>query len=271
MMSCPASLVRLAPLAQDGAVSLAAADVISLPRLCVALVPVVLVLAIMIRWQAGVATSIYALARMLVQLLLIGFVLHSIFESQQLWTVLLTLIVMASAAGWISLRVATQCRRQLVRYALIAIVCGGGLTLAVVTQGVLQLSPWYLPQKLIPLAGMIFSNCMTAVSLAVDRLTVELRGGQRWPVARQAAFRASLIPITNSLFAVGLVAIPGMMTGQVLSGVDPAVAARYQIMVMCMAFGSAGLSSALFLQLAGEHNLRQLTAEHDPQAEKRAG
>jgi len=61
--------------------------------------------------------------------------------------------------------------------------------------------------------------------------------------------RASLIPITNSLFAVGLVSIPGMMTGQILSGVSPIIAVRYQIMVMCMVFSAAGISSACFLTL----------------------
>jgi putative ABC transport system permease protein len=63
------------------------------------------------------------------------------------------------------------------------------------------------------------------------------------------ALKAALIPITNSLFAVGLVFLPGLMTGQILSGVPPLIAARYQIMVMCMTFSSAGLSSACFLML----------------------
>jgi putative ABC transport system permease protein len=59
----------------------------------------------------------------------------------------------------------------------------------------------------------------------------------------------SIVPITNSLFAVGLVSLPGMMTGQILSGVSPLIAARYQIMVMCMIYGSAGISSCCFLKL----------------------
>ena len=66
---------------------------------------------------------------------------------------------------------------------------------------------------------------------------------------RIEALKASLIPITNSLFAVGLVSLPGMMTGQILSGVSPFIAARYQIMVMCMIFASAGISAASFLAL----------------------
>ena len=244
-------------------VVLAAAHEISLARVAVALLPVVLVLAIMWRWRAEAVNSCYAIARMLLQLSVIGFALHYIFESQQIGMILLPLCIMVVAAGWISRRVATTSRWRLLKFALVAILLGGGSTLLVVTQGVLQLRPWYEPRSLIPLAGMIFSNAMTAISLAVDRLTSELRSQTGWEQARRAAFRASLIPITNSLFAVGLVAIPGMMTGQVLSGVSPMIAARYQVMVMCMAFGSAGLSSALFLMLAGESQLRPLGEDTD--------
>ena len=57
------------------------------------------------------------------------------------------------------------------------------------------------------------------------------------------------VVVVGALFAVGLVSLPGMMTGQILSGVSPFIAARYQIMVMCMIFASAGLSTALFLLL----------------------
>jgi putative ABC transport system permease protein len=118
-----------------------------------------------------------------------------------------------------------------------------------VTQLVIGLSPWYEPQYMIPLAGMIFSNSMNAVSLAAERLNSELEKLEPYYKARQIAFGASLIPITNSLLAVGLVALPGMMTGQILSGIDPLIAARYQIMVMCMIFGAAGISSAMYLVL----------------------
>ena len=119
-----------------------------------------------------------------------------------------------------------------------------------VTQGVLNLYPWYLPEYFIPLAGMIFANAMNSVSLAADRLEAETKRNMEYNQARNIAFRSALIPITNSLFAVGLVSIPGMMTGQILSGVSPLIAARYQIMVMCMIYGAAGISSACFLTLA---------------------
>jgi putative ABC transport system permease protein len=97
---------------------------------------------------------------------------------------------------------------------------------------------------------MIFSNAMNSVSLAAERLGAELAQGSRYEQARNIALQAALIPITNSLLAVGLVALPGMMTGQILSGVSPLLAMRYQIMVMCMVYGSAGISAACFLTLS---------------------
>jgi putative ABC transport system permease protein len=90
---------------------------------------------------------------------------------------------------------------------------------------------------------------MNSISLAGERLETELNREVPYNKARSIALQASLIPITNSLFAVGLVSLPGMMTGQILSGISPLIAARYQIMVMCMIFSSAGLSAALFLTL----------------------
>jgi putative ABC transport system permease protein len=88
---------------------------------------------------------------------------------------------------------------------------------------------------------------MNSVSLAAERLQSETERGVPYEKARSISLRTSLIPITNSLFAVGLVALPGMMTGQILSGISPLLAVRYQILVMCMIYSSAGISSFLFL------------------------
>ena len=90
---------------------------------------------------------------------------------------------------------------------------------------------------------------MNAVSLAGERLFSELEHKIDYLDARNTAFQASMIPIINSLLAVGLVSLPGMMTGQILAGTEPVIAARYQIIVMCMIFSSAGISAALFLHL----------------------
>ena len=224
-------------------------QVIPIFNLALAFIPVIAVIVIHNRWSQGYKNSIYAVSRMLVQLLIIGYFLSYIFDSNSGWIVLTIVAVMVFVASWISLGTIKNKRLLLYPKALLAILLGGGITLILVTQFVLNLTPWYLPSYFIPIAGMIFANAMNSVSLAADRLEAEIGRDIAYEQARKIAFRASLIPITNSLFAVGLVSIPGMMTGQILSGISPLIAARYQIMVMCMVFGAAGISSACFLTL----------------------
>lgn len=222
---------------------------ISVAHLLLAFVPVIAVFVILWRWRQDVKTSVWAVCRMLIQLILIGYVLTFIFETENSYIVIAVLAVMLFSSSWIALRTLSEQRSALFSKALLSVAVGGGLVLILITQGVLMLEPWYLPKYMIPLAGMIFANSMNSISLAAERISAELGRGVPYLEARNMALRAALIPITNSLFAVGLVSLPGMMTGQILSGVSPLIAVRYQIMVMCMAFGSAGISAAMFLWL----------------------
>jgi putative ABC transport system permease protein len=223
---------------------------LSLPQLALAFVPVAITLVILFRWSFGTGNALYALVRMLVQLMLIGYVLAWIFGARSGVLIIGVLSIMLLASSWIAMGTVKEQRLGLLGASLLAISAGGGLTLLLITQLVLQLDPWYLPRYMIPLAGMVFANAMTAVSLAAERLAAELQHEVDWGKARLTAYQASMIPVINSLFAVGLVSLPGMMTGQILSGVSPLVASRYQIMVMCMIFASAGISTAIFLLLA---------------------
>lgn len=218
-------------------------------NLALSFIPVIAVLVIMYKWSLDVQNAIYSILRMLVQLLLVGYVLTSIFDADSAWLVVLVMLVMVSASSWIALGTIKTQRLQLFRHAFIAIILGGGISLALVTQGVITLEPWFQPQYMIPLAGMIFSNAMNSVSLAAERLHAEMMRNVPYDQARTIAYQAAFIPVVNSMFAVGLVALPGMMTGQILSGVSPITAAHYQIVVMCMIFGSTGLSTAYFLVL----------------------
>jgi putative ABC transport system permease protein len=224
-----------------------AIELIPLARLALILLPVAAVVAVLARWRLQPLHATGAVARMLLQLLAVGFVLVFIFESESPWLVLAILGVMISASAWIALRTVPGRRRGLYPRAWACIGLGGGLTFLLVTQGVLQLDPWYAPRYAVPLAGMIFANAMTSVSLAAERLYAELGRGADYTEARNFALTAALIPITNSMLAVGLVSLPGMMTGQILSGVDPLQAVRYQIMVMCMIFAASGLAAAALL------------------------
>ena len=223
--------------------------IIPLARLALAFIPVALVVVILYKWSLNIKNTFYAISRMLIQLMVIGYFLGYIFEANSAWVVLAVVTVMVFASSWIALRTSRIKRTVLYKTTLSSIILSGGTTFLLVTQTVLDLDPWYSPRYVIPLAGMIFASSMNSVSLAVERLTAEIERNVDYQQARNTALRTSLIPITNSLFAVGLVSLPGMMTGQILSGISPLVAARYQIMVMCMIFGSAGISSALFLKL----------------------
>jgi putative ABC transport system permease protein len=224
-------------------------SIIPISSLMLILVPVALVLWIQFKWSLNYKEGIYAVSRMLGQLLIVGYFLGYIFNSEKAWVIVLILIVMVMASSWIALRTLTKQRKQLFITVLISVIIGGGATLLLVTQGVLDFEPWYKPQYLIPLAGMIFANSMNSISLAAERYFDEIGRGIAHLDARNIAFRTAMIPITNSLFAVGLVSLPGMMTGQILSGVDPLIAVRYQIMVMAMIFGAGGISCAICLTL----------------------
>jgi len=223
-------------------------------ELAIAFIPSAIVVVIMFFWSAGAQTTLYAMLRMLVQLLLIGYVLVYLFEADNPAIILGVMAFMLVVASWIAIRPVRNKQLHSYLYALSAISVGGILTLAVVSQAVLSIQPWFSPRHLIPLAGMIFAASMNAVSLAAERLQSENDSGTPYLEARQIALRAALIPITNSLFAVGLVALPGMMTGQILSGISPLVAAKYQIVVMTMLFGASGLSAAMYLELVNRRS-----------------
>jgi putative ABC transport system permease protein len=232
---------------------------ITLADIAIAFIPVAATLAIIFFWSSSIKQAGIAILRMLLQLLLIGYALDFIFNANNQWIILAVLAFMLIAASWIALGSLPVRRSTLLGYSLLAIAGGGIFNLVLITQGVLHADPWYQPAITIPLAGMIFSNAMNSVSLAGERLYSELGHHGDYARARNIAFQAAMIPVINSLLAVGLVSLPGMMTGQILAGTSPLIAARYQIIVMCMVFSSAGISTALFLWLIHSRSQRQAT------------
>jgi len=226
-------------------------------RLLIIFIPSGIISFIIYSWSLEWKNSLYALGRMLVQLIIMGYFLSYIFNSNSSLSILCILMSMVVVASWIALRILNKKRINLLKYAIISIALGGGIILFIVTQLLLQLDPWYMPRFMVPLAGMIFSSAMNGVSLAAERLQAEIDKGVSYDDAKRIAFKASLIPIINSLFAVGLVSLPGMMTGQILSGISPLTAARYQIMVMCMIFNSVGLASYIFLVLLKPKSIKK--------------
>jgi len=221
---------------------------ISIAELIIACVPAVIVIGLMAHWGARAGAAVYATVRMLVQLTLIGYVLIYLFETEHLAVIGGVLAIMLLVASRIAILPLPTRDPGHYRDALVAITCGSIPTLLLVTQGVIDIEPWFQPRYVIPLAGMIFASAMNTVSLAAERFHAEATT-QAIPTARQVAFQAAMIPLVNSFLAVGLVTLPGMMTGQVLSGVSPLIAAKYQIVVMTMLFGASGIAAAIYLEL----------------------
>jgi len=226
---------------------------ISWPGIALSLLPLALLGWIYHRSNRGGPLMLYATARMLGQLFLMGFVLVFIFRIESALMMVPVLAFILSVSSWIALRpLANRTRARYGRiFGSLGIVCGGMLFYVLIV--VIETGPLYHPRYFIPLAGMIFSNAMTAISLAGERFDNERSRGALPEKALPEAFKAALIPQINAFFAVGLVSLPGMMTGQIIAGVEPLLAIRYQIVVMAMIFGSAGLAVALFLHWDKKH------------------
>jgi len=199
------------------------------------------------RWIGNSSEIVYATIRMVVQLLAIGYVLIYLFNNNSWYVGFLVLFMMILMSSFIVLRNVERKNKRTFLIIFTTILIGGSINLYLVVKFVLELTPFYEPRYVIPLAGMLYSNCMNAVSIVAERFEQEIKKSS-YEEAKRISFKASMIPKVNTLLAVGLVSLPGMMTGQILSGVDPLVAVRYQIVVMAMIMGSAGISVILYLR-----------------------
>jgi putative ABC transport system permease protein len=134
----------------------------------------------------------------------------------------------------------------------------------VVTAVIVGARPWWTPQYFLPLGGMVIGNSMNALAIALERLFSGLRrrreeiemmlsmgadAGEAGKKVVREAMKAGMIPSINSMMGVGIVFIPGMMTGQIVAGADPLVAVRYQIMVMLMLVASTAISTVVVVFL----------------------
>lgn len=199
-----------------------------------------------------------AAARATGQLLLLGLVLGWIFETEGPWWVLGVMVLMASIAGIEAVsRTSYRITGALTGSMAVMLVTSMGVTLYGVV-AVVGVTPWYTPQYIIPILGMVLGNTLTGISLGLEtvlggyareRDQVELllaHGASRREASRDVvrrAVRTGLIPILNAMAAAGVVSIPGMMTGQILGGEDPFIAARYQIFILFSIAGGVALGT----------------------------
>ena len=220
---------------------------IPLANLMLGFIPVIILIGIMYFWGLKISNSIYANFRMLIQLLLIGYVLTFIFETDEPIIIALVVLFMILMSAWIAMRPLKEKGVYPFVIIFISLALSGLAVLFLISQFIVDLPRWFEPSFVVPIAGMIFANSMNTVSLAGERFFIEKDHGKDYLSSRKVALETALIPQVNALFAVGLVSLPGMMTGQILSGIEPLMAARYQIMVMCMIFSTAGLSAVTYM------------------------
>ncbi|MGB3298408.1 MAG: iron export ABC transporter permease subunit FetB [Phormidesmis sp.] len=202
-------------------------------------------------WQRLGLSKMLAIAtgRTLVQLLGVGVVLAFVFETRSLLIILAVLIAMVTIAATVARSRIDRDLPRLLKWVWIAIFSSGLITMTYVSLLVIRPDPWYDPRYLIPLSGIVLGNAMTAASIAGERLVNALRNNrieiethlslgatpaQAVQAYRQEAIKAGLIPTINAMMVVGLVTLPGIITGQLLAGADPLTAAVYQILIMFM-------------------------------------
>lgn len=213
---------------------------------------------------------IIAAIRTVVQLLLIGLVLKALFAQVNIGYVALLSLVMLLVAGREVM--ARQQRRfgGLWGYGLGTLsMFISSFTLTVYALiVVVGTEPWYTPQYAIPLLGMMLGNTMTGVALALDKLTttawqqraiIEARLilGQDWRTAigdiTRDSVRIGMMPMINAMAAAGIVSLPGMMTGQILSGTEPLEAVKYQILIMFLITAGTGFAAMLATWIGAKH------------------
>ncbi|RXK12690.1 hypothetical protein CP965_08925 [Halarcobacter mediterraneus] len=200
------------------------------------------------KWTNDKTDILISTLRMLIQLLIIGYLLVFIFKTDDIKIGIGILLFMLFVSSWITLRNTKDKSITHYKQIVLSVFVSSFINLLLIVYFILQLEKIYEPQYVIPIAGMVFASTMNALSLAIERFEKEIERTNFFE-ARKIAFKACMIPQINSLLAVGLVSLPGMMTGQILSGVDPLVAVRYQIMIMAMTLSSAGISSIVYFSI----------------------
>lgn len=203
---------------------------------------------------------IWGTARTFAQLFIIGYVLKYVFAIGNAYLVLLLFTGMILFAAY---TIKGRVKERSVAYFIptfISMFFSYMLVTIVVTSLIVNVQPWYLPQYFIPIGGMVVGNSMSAIAISLERIFSDIRkrreeielylslGANHREATEdltKEAIKAGMIPSINSMMAVGIVFLPGMMTGQILAGADPIISIKYQIVVMLMIVGSTALGSII--------------------------
>ena len=236
-------------------------------RLCAAYVFVVILL-IIVKWR-GITREkqiMLATVRMTVQLILAGYVLTYIFENPHPLLSLGFLCAMALfSIHNIFKQVSHTLNKKIKRIVILSMLSGPMAALFYFNVVVIHFTPWYEPRYFIPIAGMIVGNAMTGVTLALKNLHEGISGNRERVEAMlmlgatparavreyvDAAFDSAVLPTLNNMLGMGIIFLPGMMTGQIISGISPLIAIEYQIAILIGILGSVSLTVVLFIMLS---------------------
>lgn len=203
---------------------------------------------------------------MTLQLGLIGYVLVYIFDNPSpFYTIIFIVLMEVFAIINIFKRVKEEISPRLKKVIALSMVAGNLVSILYFLFIVIRVAPWYNPRYFIPITGMLIGNSMTGISLGVSRLVggieskknqieAALMLGAKPKLAVKGiidnAFDAAILPTINSMLGMGIVFLPGMMTGQILAGLSPLSAIKYQITIMLGILGSVSLTVIIFINLA---------------------
>lgn len=248
-------------------------ELISLNPIDLSIAAILVLVLALISWRLRLGVErrlLLAAVRSVIQLGLLGLVLKTLFAQSNLLFIGLLCLFMLTVAGYEVM--ARQQRRFTGPWGMgigtmSMFISSFSITLLALHL-VVRVDPWYQPQYLIPLLGMLLGNTMSGIAIAMDNLTqnvwlqkgnIEARLilGEGWSSAiadiRRDALRAGLIPIINAMAAAGVVSLPGMMTGQILAGSPPLEAAKYQIMILLLIAAGTGLGAITAVWISSSH------------------
>ena len=243
-------------------------DVVPISNLQLALSVILVVVAGLISafLKLGLLKSlVWGTIRTFVQLTFIGYALKYVFSVNNLWLISVLVVIMCYIAARASVARTPNVQRYPMMMAFWSLLASTILVGLVVVRWIIDPEPWYTARIVIPIFGMILGNSMNGIALSLDRLYGEINarlpeiegllafGATPWEAVMgsvKSAIRAGMTPTINSMMVVGLVSLPGMMTGQILGGADPHVAVRYQIVVMLMISAAVAIGCLLLVGLS---------------------
>lgn len=209
--------------------------------------------------------------RTIVQLLTVAHILQWIFDTANPATVLMAMIIMTTIAGISSVgRVKHRYPGIYLNNILAVFISVWPITILGLL--LIQPNPWYLPQYTLPLIGMILGNSLNGITIGIDRFIIDLKnkkeeitlalslGANSYEATQdliQEALRTALTPTINSMMVMGIVSLPGMMTGQLISGVSPVSAVKYQLILMFLIASSTFIGAAIGIWLAYKKHFNQ--------------